>query len=274
MDETVTWEELNAYVDGELPSDRASAVAEAIAADRGVARQAALLSRMKAGVAASAELPAALDIDRLQRLAAPRRERGLRSALAAAAVAALVAAGAAGLWLQAAAPAPDRLAEEAAGPARPAWLGQAIALHRALSAEPDRATRVRAPLAFPGLLPDLSSAKLSVGAVAPAEIDGLGSGSAVQYRGTRGCLVSLFALDSADAGLPESLQHDAEAGFDLYRWRVGAIDYLLLAEGMDGARLQSIARTVHEATRRFRPIDGPARERLADARRRSQPCRA
>lgn len=272
MDE-ITWDELNAYVDGELPSDRASAVAEAIAADRGVAQRAALLSRMKAGVAATIELPATLDMDRLQRLAVPRRARRLRAALAAAAVAALVAAGAAGLWLQAATPSPERRAD-AAATAQPAWLAQAVTLHRALASEPERAVLPARAAAFPGLLPDLSSAKLSVGAVAAAEIDGLGSGSAVQYRGTRGCLVSLFALESADAGLSEQLQHSLRAGFDLYRWRVGAIDYLLLAEGMDSARLRTIAQSVHEATRRFRPIDDPARERLADARRRSQPCRA
>jgi anti-sigma factor RsiW len=273
MDETADWQELNAYIDGELPAERASAVAEAIASDRHLARQAALLSRMKASVASSLELP-----EGLHRLppTPPRRRTATRAALAAAALAGLLVGGAA-LWLQPAGP--DwrwaGLAPAPGGPAEaqgPAWLERAVALHRAPTAEPP--SGILAASRFPGFLPDLTSTRLTLDSIRPAEIPGLGRGAVARYSGSRGCRVSLFALEAADGGLPESLQRSVSGALASFRWRVGAVDYLLLAEGMDAVRLGMIADTVYEASRRFRPLDRSARERLADARRSSAPCRA
>lgn len=270
MDETAAWQELNAYVDGELPAERASAMAEAIAGDRDLARQAALLSRMKAGVASSIQLP-----EGLRRLQPPRRRlTPLRAGLAAAALAGLLVGGAA-LWLQPHGPSGRPVVPETGEQAalqRPAWLQRAVALHRTPAGEP--ATRVLPAGGFPGFLPDLSSAKLTLGSVRPVEIPGLGSGAMVQYSGNRGCRVSLFALEAGDTGLSESLQRSASGALASFRWRVGAVEYLLLAEGMDAGRLRTIADMVYEASRRFRPLDRSARERLADARRSSAPCRA
>ncbi|SMF78245.1 Transmembrane transcriptional regulator (anti-sigma factor RsiW) [Tistlia consotensis] len=273
-DDDTLWQELNAYVDGELPPGRAARLAQAIAADRGTARQAALLSRMKAGLADSVELPPSLlSLPEPQPARMPAR-RPLTATLAAA-VAGLLVLGGASLWLLRVAPeagAPAGLGAEA--PLR-GWLAEAVALHHALavgrSPAPD-ASRVSAT--FPGLLPDLSAARLTPGPVRPADLPELGRGAAVQYLGRHGCRVSLVALEQIDGTLPEALQDIRQDEVEAYRWRVGAIGYLLVAEGMDPGRLRAIAETAYEATRRFRPPDAAGRARLADARRRAAPCRA
>ena len=48
------WEQLNAYVDGELPPDEAADVAEAIAREPVLAREVAALTALKASVAQAA----------------------------------------------------------------------------------------------------------------------------------------------------------------------------------------------------------------------------
>ncbi len=268
------WQELNAYVDGELPPERASAVASAIAGDRTLARQAALLSRAKAGAAASVELPESLAPGNLRRLAAPRAPRFARLAQAAALACLLLAGGLALLWLQASGERAEAPVVAGGGtPAAPAWLEAAVALHARLD-DAGAPADALAPGDFPGLLPDLTSAKLNAEPARPLDERALGRGAIVQYRGERGCLVSFIALEEADTALPEALSRTRLDAVLAYRWRVGAIGYLLLAEGMAEARLEGIAETVYEASRRFRPIEPDGRDRLAEARRRSQPCRA
>lgn len=254
----ISWQELNAYVDGELSAERASAVAEAIAHDADLARQAALLSRLKAAIAASPELP-----ETLHRLP-PGRRRRVGGPLAAALALLLLIAGA--LWLPA--------GRDQVEPGSP--LAAAVALHRELAEAwpPERPLPAAAAPLFPGFPPDLSAARLAAGPVRQIEGHGLGFGSAVQYLGSRGCRVTLIALEEPDADLAETLQKTAGDGLEVFRWRVGAIGYLLLAEGMDPARLATIAETVHQASRRLQPLDDSARMRLADSRRRSAPCRA
>ncbi len=51
------WEEINAYVDGELPAGRAAEIAEATAHDRGLARQIAVVTRLRADLQASLAPP-------------------------------------------------------------------------------------------------------------------------------------------------------------------------------------------------------------------------
>lgn len=259
-------EDLNAYVDGELPPDRAAEVARAVAGDARVARQVATLSHLRsalreAGPVADLALPEM----RRPRSRAPRW-------LAAACAAGLVLAGG---WLA--------LNRPWVAP-RDDWLATAWDLHGDWSAPLDSAgadeggagaLRALAARAGPdsGFVPDLSSAKLRLRFAetrpylsgAPALVAG--------YRGTRGCKVTLLVASARVplGTLPRLYAEDAKLA---YAWRQGTRDYLLLSEGMDADRFRLIADSVYRASMEHRPFDRETRTALRDSRDKSKPCLA
>ncbi len=105
-------------------------------------------------------------------------------------------------------------------------------------------------------------------------VNGAPDGIAMQYLGTRGCRVTYIAFPGAGTELGEDLTPVESGGLTGYGWRVGAIGYGLLAQGMDPNRLAVIAKNVHAASRLYRPLDDAARTQLAQSRAESRACAA
>ena len=248
--ERVIFEVLNAYVDGELDAADAAVVAQAMAEDAEVARQVAVLVQLKSAVIASA---------------IPQRRRWPRQATAVAAcVALLVLFGSLVTW--------------ALLPGPLAWLDAAWQRHNGWSAAGITAqARSTVLLAnyedlLPGAyVPDLSAAGLTL-----VHTDRPSAGDApllVGYVGSRGCKVSLL-VSLFESGPGEALA-DHVAGLKLvYAWRSDSLRYVILAEGMDGARFRLIAETVRHSSRQHRPADQETRVALKTSRAESRPCLA
>ncbi len=252
------WEALNAYVDGELEPGRAADVAERVAGDPAMARQAAALTGMKAALADIPDVPV-FDIAP----PAPKSTRQRRWLAIAASAAFILAASA--FWAT-------------QFPATPSWLTAAATVHNSLAAQqtdaPLYAEQVAAIAGFQPYIPDLVAAKLSLAAAAPFPVSGSAGGLALQYTGTRGCRVTYVAFPGEGFALDESLARIETGGLTGYGWRVGAIGYALLAQGMDPNRLAVIAANVYAASRLHRPFDDAARAQLAQSRAESRACTA
>ena len=253
------WEALNAYVDGELDPSRTAEVAEQIAHDPGLARQAAALTGMKAALTETQDVPS-FDFD--PPITEDRRQ--WRWLAIAASVAFILAASA--FWAT------------QFHQTTPAWLSAAAAGNTSLAAKQTDASpqveRVAAVARFQPYIPDLVAAKLSLAMAAPFAIDGPPEGLILQYTGTRGCRVTYVAFPGEGFALDESLAPFESGGLTGFGWRVGAIGYALLAQGMDPNRLAVIAANVHAASRLHRPFDDAARTQLAQSRAESRACTA
>jgi hypothetical protein len=134
--------------------------------------------------------------------------------------------------------------------------------------------RIAAVAGFQPYIPDLVAAKLSLAAVAPFAADGAPDGLILQYTRTRGCRVTYVAFPGDGFALDENLAPVENGGLTGYGWRVGAVGYALLAQGMDPNRLAVIAANVHAASRLHRPFDDAARTQLAQSRAKSRACTA
>jgi anti-sigma factor RsiW len=257
------WATLNAYVDGELHPGEAARVARAVASDRTVADATATIARLKAAVHETLE-PGTCALP-----PAPPR-RFARHALAAC-IAGLAVATAL-LWYPFA-------SEEAP----PAWLGAAWAahdswagLHASGTPNPD-ADAGQVLVAFNRLgadayLPDLTAAKLVLNWVKPVRLgERQANAMHLGYRGTRGCQVSLFILSSGQ-DLPRVITAFGSGARRSYAWRNPSHGYLLMADGMDRARFDLIARTLQEATRTRAPFGPEVRSALRASREASTAC--
>ena len=294
-----SWDDLNAYVDGELSNERAAELAAALGRDPELAEQVAALHRLKSASQGLVEAaPVALPAGKA---AAPLWPRSA-VALAAALVVVLLLGAA---W-NAFAPTPAR---------HVVWAGQAWDAHRQAAAaeasqdtasqdtasqdtasqdpasqdpasqdpaSQDQASAMRAaqrhlgPLAF---VPDLRSAGLTlVRLSAGPGFDGRNS-LHLGYRGQRGCRLSLFVLEGGiglDEGLrdlaPELGAGAAASGRQAVAWQSGGFSNLLLAEGMDPLRFAEISRRVYHASLEQRPFDAETRLALQRSREESQRC--
>ncbi len=269
-----SWETLNAYVDGELPTGAAAEVARALARDRALADRVASLTRLKAATQETVRNPE----DTIEIVVPGRLRRNWRPAALAASLVLVAAIGLAALFIS------------WQGERPPAWVIQARALHDAWIVAPDMTPlglggvvlvaqdQAGAERYFRAYLPDLTSAQLTltrIETVTLAQVSTLAGGAALHagYRGTRGCKVSLLVLPGGEA-LPRELTRRDDAALHAFAWRAGPLGYVLLAEGMDEARLALIAETVHRATLENSPFDTETRTALRQSRERSQPCQA
>ena len=257
----VTEEELDAFVDGELPAERQAVVGKWLATHADdAARVAAWRAQAEAiraryGAAASEPVPARFD---LQRLA--RSGRNWRRLAAAAIILALLGGGAAG-WF-------GRGAWDGAGPAR-AVTAEAIDAHRLYVVE------VRHPVEVPGSeaahlaqwlsrrigyplrAPDLDSAglKLVGGRLLPSSA---GPGAAFfMYEGTTG---ERFTVYCRKVNAPESsLRYRTANMVGSFAWVEDAVAFVVSGPP-DRPRLQKIAEAVQEQ------IEAPPASKLSDAR--------
>lgn len=258
-DRTPDFETLNAYVDGELSAAEAADVAQLVARDPAVAKQVAVLSRLRSAVRDSIETPDLVVPPVPAKATAPRKW------LVAACVALLLIGGGAVL---------DRVLEPASGEA---WLTPLVQLHNGwTAAADDRTDGVVVPAGLDAALarayvPDLSAAKLTL--AYGKETPGIGGNDALVlgYTGTRGCRVTLV-ITPPSGRFDETLRRFDHAGLGLFGWRAGDLDYLIVADGMDAGRFKLIAETVRRASIQHRAIDGETRMALAESRDSAAPC--
>lgn len=280
--ETDRWRRLCAFVDGELQGREAADLARSIAENSAEARDAAMLGALK-GTVAEALTPTDDRIPRVPPTPGARSGHpriSLARRMLAASILLLLVAGSGWIAVQNEDAAPTDATRIAP------WIETALAQHAALSraAEatppppPARGTAARgtavASNGFSPFIPRLDAGQLHI--VRRMSFAGPSGhqGVAVHYRGDRGCKLTLAVLDDGASNLGETLERRDFADTTLLAWRVGRVRYMLLASGMAPARLSVIARAVHDASQRHREIDHADRERIADARSRSQPCRA
>ncbi len=257
-DARVTFEMLNAYVDGELDPAAAAVVARAVAADPALARQVAALSKLRSAVADSIEAPP------LKLSAhAPASER-LPMAAAAVFFAVFVAGSAlvSGLF--------DR-------DLRAGWLEQAWRLHEGWSItakSPATAVPANYGDAVPGAyVPDLGASRLTVAHAAVAPISSGRRALIVGYKGTRGCKVSLVVFVGGRS-LGDAIEAFSRGRNHAYAWRAGKLAYVILTDTMDSERFRQLAESVRTTSRRHLPFDHETQMALRKSRDTSKPCMA
>jgi anti-sigma factor RsiW len=260
-----SWEELNAYVDGELsPPDRAG-VAAALAARPALAHRVAVLTKLKAAAGEATEAAVADDFLPPRRPAWrgqpwSRIAAGLVVALGIGATVALI---------------PWR-AEDG-----DAWLTAPLAVHDAWVASGEAglpesgAGAVLVGLANLGSgaqIPDLTAAKLTITGVRfVAATDERPPALHVAYGGTRGCRVTLW-ITPAPRGLdPMTLTLDQRGPYRVYGWRAGDLAYALISS-VHPARFELIARTARTVTLERVQPDAETRTALGRSRQQSPPC--
>jgi hypothetical protein len=246
----VTFEMLNAYVDGELDTAAAAEVARAVAEDQALAREVAALSRLRSAVADSVEAPP-LSVP------TPPSARGRGTAIAASIAFAMFIAG-------------SVLVSNFYGNSGAAWLASAWQIHTAQT----RATLHLAQYAeaVPGAyVPDLSASRLTLVHAAVSSFTGDRRVLLAGYRGTRGCKISLLVFPSSGA-LGEALSPFRDGKNEAYGWRAGPLGYLILSDGMDSGRFKLLAESVRHTSRLQAPFDDETRMALRDSRDNSAPC--
>jgi anti-sigma factor RsiW len=238
------WQDLNAYVDGELPPDAAARVAQAVAADRELAGRVAALTQLKAAAGEALTVdPADVPALHLPGPAIHRPTSIRRRQLAYAAVALLlVLVGVAGLWSMSR---PD---------AAQAWLAAAEAHHLewlASQAAPapidERSVALTASRGAPQRVPDLGFARLRLAHVA-IDASGEQPGLFVGYVGFNGCRLGLW-IGPAAGGLATALVEHRNQNLTSFTWKVGSTGYAVIARNMDEQRLEAIAGRLEQATR-------------------------
>lgn len=256
--ETISWEELNAYVDGELTASRGAEIAAAIAGDRDLAARVATLSRLRAATRSLATQDEAPPL-RLPAPAARRRLPLVAGMLVAAGLTAFAVIGFHG-------PVP--------GDTNPS-LAAAVAAHRLWLAEGTATQRQRLGVELAGAdvdtLPDLSLASLRLTHLSLDPSGRRGGGILAGYVGPNGCRVGLW-IAPPDQSLPGRPAERDRDGLAIRAWRGDHASYALLARDIDPLRLERIAALVERVTRDQRTVPREQVAALAEARGVGTPC--
>ncbi len=270
MQHPISWERLNAYVDGELSAGEAAKIARAVMRDSQLAARVAELAQLKAASSSVRLCPdEALDLD-LDGIRPPRRRFAQAAAwLLLPAVMLLLA----GLWFS---PGFRNTDSE---------IAQALAVHHQwLNTASSRSLRddsghfLKTSLDMLGIrafIPDLTSAHLEFAGIYPVTRPGAALPQAlhVGYLGPSGCKLSLLVTqrDTKDFSPLETVREDRET---VYRWQIGQTGFLLLASHMDAARFEQIAQVLYRLTHIRKPLDASSLVALNRAKANSTPCAA
>ncbi len=260
-----SWQDINAYVDGELPPQAMAEVAEAAARDHRIGREIAALARLKAALHEGRE---SVDPARLL----PRRRGGgaLRRCILPGAIAAcLVVVAAAGYLLMETQRPPAALAT--ATDAHRDWL-TALETGSAGGADTLRPARLEAldPALF---VPDLSDSGLRFSGLRQLAGADEGSGLHVGYLGPNGCTVSLLILPGPAGLASERRVIQGDFG-TAHLWRAGDRAVVVLSATMAPGRLASVAAAIEAAMRERQPLDRQGHETLQASRASNPPCLA
>jgi hypothetical protein len=257
----MSWEILNAYVDGELDPAISAQVAEAAASDAATAARIFTLSKLKASAAGvNCQDGSLLPLPVL-----PKRAR--RSSRYGYAVAAGLALAACFCFQYLAAPPTVQTWLDFALGAQRQWLVTAARTgSEARSRVTIGATTATRPL-------DLSGANLSLVYVAPlSQVDKSGS-TFLGYRGPHGCLVGLWIGDPQNG-----LGHTPQP-FDVKQMRVRAWSgqnaaYAVIARGMDPVKIGRLADAIARLVDPLQIVNESVTTALRDVARSGAPCRA
>lgn len=260
-----SFEELNAYVDNELPADRAADVAHFIAEDATIARNVAALARLRSTIPETVDVPA-LDLPSM------KKKHFLHAGwLVAASVGFLMLMSGVTFFL---------MHEQTA---RSNWLETAMSAHNSWHL-PDGDGRESSSTFIREIadqdenlngayIPDLSASKLSIVFVDTSPSSLASPAIVVGYAGTRGCKVTLLATTEKTDN-PGEFRFLTEGEISAYAWRTGKVEYLMIAQGMDRGRFDLIAESVYRASSERLPFDEQTRTALLESRQKSVPCMA
>jgi hypothetical protein len=265
MDGPITFELLNAYVDGELDKAAAAEVAKAVAEDKSLASQVASLTRLRSALAESVEAPdlsidapGPVNID----ISEPMINRG-----------GTIAASIAFLMFIAGSILVSSIDQSLVADMQQ----QAWKLHRTWSIDTPASPAVinadyvaAMPEAY---VPDLTAARLTIVHTAMKPLFGNRRALLVGYRGTRGCKISL-AVFPVPNNLGETLRPSPDGNMEGFIWRAASLGYVIMSDGMDSGRFRMLAESVHRTIRQHLPFDKNTRTALRESRDKSAPCLA
>lgn len=255
--ETISWDLLNAYVDGELEPGQAAEVAGAIAADREMAAKVATLTHLRATMRALSPQEEAPAFVLPETRARPRPWLHVAAAL-------LIACGLGVAWFGLYRTDPAESPLTAAVAAHRLWLAQGPA---------GQAPRLGVELAGVDVdaLPDLSLASLRLVHLSLDPSARRGGGVLAGYVGPNGCRVGLW-IAPIDDSLPARPTVQDRDGFAIRAWHGHHASYALIGQGIDPARLDGIAALVARLTEDERSIPREQIAALAEARSLRPPC--
>lgn len=258
----VTWEILNAYVDGELDRAMSARVAADAARDATLAARIATLAKLKACTVDPGVSP--VQIPPSPAFSKKRSRRVWRPVAIAAGLAAILALG----MLTS-----GRLVRTSDD----AWLTSALAAQRQWIASMPQVGRGDRPAVTLGAASaahalDLSDADLTL--VYAATMPPIEGNAAVflGYRGAHSCMVGLWI------GAPQNSVGSTPRTFDsgnirVRAWRDNTAGYALLARGMDPARIDRLAEAVMRMTDPRQIGDDGIRTALREVKRTGASCR-
>lgn len=231
--DALTWEVLNAYVDGELAPTAAATVASSAASDPAIAARIATLTTLRA--ASKANAPAGR--------IANARPSTLQPRLALLAATILLAVGL-GVWSWQSMPIgpAGTASDDHATIAARDWLSGGKIL------PPDHLVVVKAE-ADRWTLPDLSEASLRLAYISPPEAAMASRGVFAGFVGPHGCRLGLWIGTSGTGADTMPVSRDGD-GLKVRAWTSDGVSYAMISRSMDGLRLDHLARLVAEMTRR------------------------
>lgn len=262
MTDKPSWEELNAYVDGELAAVEAARVARAVADDAELAETVARLTRLKAVVQN--------DILEMPDIRLSTRSNSRWYGVAAASLAAVAAVALLAVFAL-------RTGEldkgfERARAAHQSW-AETRSENSLLSVSPAAYLAASQALGSGMYVPDLSAARLKVGRVARMAARGDSPVAVhVGYAGTRGCRISLW-IAPAPRGMQQTPAPRGDQSDKAFSWRVGDLGYTMIASRMDDERFLLIVQAAFNATKTFSPPETEMRMALRRNRNASAPCK-
>lgn len=254
------FEEICAYVDGELDAVAAARIALAAARDGAVAAQIAQLTELKSLLPDAVLDGGGTDLE----FRAPTVRRGLPRRFGAIAASSLLLGILAG-W----------------GAFAPSLsISGASEYEIALARHHDWALRGNVPTATGDpatrtaaieqrfVAPDLSAAQLSL-RVAETFERGAGVVRHFGYIGTRGCKLSLFVMFDGSSFSPGAQN---PSGPRRAAWSNDGVGFLTIADGMDERHFETIVAVLRDFSIERAPIAQPSVDQLVASRSRSKPC--
>ena len=246
---TIGWDQLNAYVDGELVAAGRAEVATALAQDPDLAARVASLSRLKAAATqgATAHVAAAPPFVLPRPPAARSYGVDRRWAALAAALVLAIFSGAA-LLSRPRASAPETADLDQAAAMHAAWLDSSRTTSDTAGVQVQLGPRETVRV------PDLTEAKLKL--VYQSSVSGNSERPVVflGYLGPNGCRLGFWIGRNA-AGAMSSLRRASIGELTGYVWARGKYEYALVAKGMDPMRLGSFATIVASIVERDHRLD-------------------
>ncbi len=256
-DDQITFESLNAYVDGEMDKATTAEVAHAVAGDPYLARQVAAISRLRSALADGIDAPPIT-------ISPPAPARS-KTAIAASIAFLMFIAG-------------SILVSTYDRSLKTDLLQHAWQLHNGWSFGKEtpqtQAGVIHADYAnaFPeAYVPDLSAARLSLVHVTMKPFSGNRKALLAGYRGTRGCKISLTVFTAAHS-ISEEMSAIRNGNNEGYVWRAGSLGYALMSAGMDSTRFKVLAQKVYKTSFQRLPFDKQTRMALRKSRDSSAPC--